>query len=146
MLDEFESKLGLPLNVIPGTEEELKQYLSMDISTIEKLTYETCAHITYRISQYAIYIQRCLNRQNALEKNLLHKIDNIIAPKISQYGGNWNMQRVSAILDNDAAKELDAQLNLTRQRIENLQFVSNGLKELASNMKNIQFTKRGHDV
>lgn len=146
ILNEFELKIGLSLNIIPGTEEELKKYLTMDISILEKLTYETCANITYRLAQYALYIQRCLNRQNALEKDLIHKIDNIIAPRISQYSGNWTMQRVAAILDNDVSRELDSQLNITRQRIENLQFVANGIKELANNMKNIQFTKKDHNV
>lgn len=141
-LDEFELNIGLPENVLPGSREEFRSYLNMDITVLEKLSQQQCANIAYRLVQFSVYIQRCLNREKAKSKTLTKKIDSIIGPKINQYSGPWNLQRASAILDDDAAKALNSEIIESEARQERLEFVASGIKNLADQMKSIQFAKR----
>lgn len=140
-LDTFELRLGLPENVL-SDKEEYKKYLSMDISQLEKLDNKECANISYRLSQFSLYIQRSVNRQKALSRTLENKINSIIGPKINQYAGAWNMQRASAIADNDVTQQLNEQLIESQTKQDSLEYVSNGLKELANHMKNLQYVRR----
>lgn len=144
MISNFESRLGLPPNILSDT-EEYKTYLSMDISQLEKLDLKDCANISYKLSQFSLYIQRCVNREKALSRTLKNKINNIIAPKITQYSGSWDLQRASAIADNDASQILQEQLIESEAKQDSLEYISNGIKEMASHMKNLQYAKRSNE-
>lgn len=145
MINSFESNLGLPENILINNTDEYKKYLSMDISQLEKLDIKDCANISYRLSQFALYIQRALNREKALARTIKNKINKIIAPRINQYSGSWDLQRASAISDNDAAQLLSDELIESESRQDSLEYVSSGIKDLAGHMKNIQFAKRNNE-
>lgn len=140
VLDEYENKIGLPPNIL-NNHEEYKHYLQMDIRELEKLTPTECAAISYRLNQFAIYIQRNLNKEKAKSRVLNNKLYSIIAPKINQYYGAWDMQKAAAIKDNDAANAINNELIETQQKEDRLEFVATGIKNLADNIKSLQFTK-----
>jgi hypothetical protein len=141
-LDAYEFDIGLPDNVIPGSKDEFKNYLTMDITALEKMTGTQCANISYRLTQFSLYIQRCLNREKAKAKTLNKKINAIIAPKMKQYSGPWEIQIASAVGDDTAAVALSSELSQSQARQERLEFVSSGIKSLSEQMKTIQFSKR----
>lgn len=116
----------------------------MDISIVEKLDFNTCANISYRLIQFSLYIQRCLNREKAKGKTLIKKINAMIAPGINNYysKGGWDLQRAAAIEDNDATRSLSSAITESEARQERLDFVATGIKNLADQMKTIQFSKR----
>lgn len=116
----------------------------MDVTVLDKLDQATCANISYRLIQYSLYIQRCLNREKAKSKTLLNRINKIIAPLIGNYNtrSGWDLQRAAAISDNDAAAKLNSAINESEARQERLEFVATGIKNLADQMKTIQFSKR----
>lgn len=138
----YNTEFNLPDNIIPGNPDEFTRYFTMDISVLDKLTAQNCANISYRLSQYALFIQRCVNHHSARAKELLREINHIIAPTLNQYRGNWEMQRVSAILDNDVAKQYDDELIAIQKKIEGFQSMANFIDKLSSSMKNIQFSKK----
>lgn len=146
IVDDFELKIGLQPNILPGDPEEFKKYLVMDVTQIEKLDSKDCANISYRLGQFSLYIQRSLNKEKAISRILTHKINKMISRNINQYSGAWNMQRAAAIADNDAAATLSDQLVESEIKQDSLEYVSSGLKELANQMKNIQFSKRESNV
>lgn len=142
VLDQYESEIGLPSNIVPGSKDEFQTYLVMNITDLEKLDYKECANISYRIIQFSIYIQRCLNREKAKGKILIKKINKIIAPKINQYKGSWDLQRCAAVEDDTAASALNSELSESEARQERMEFVATGFKNLADQLKTIQFSKR----
>lgn len=142
MLDKYEFETGLPENIMPGSKEEFQNYLTMDSVVLEKLDYQQCANISYRLIQFSIYIQRCLNREKAKAKVLNKKINSAIAPIINQYKGSWELQRAAAIADNTATVAWSSELGESEARQERLEFVATGFKNLADQMKTIQFSKR----
>lgn len=135
----------LPYNQLPGNQEEFKKYLSMDISELEKLDTRDCANITYRLGQFAIYIQRCLNQEKSRSRVINNKIMSIIAPKINQYYGAWDMQKVAAIQDNDVTQKLNEELLECEVKQDDLEYVSKGVTELANYMKNLQYARRSNE-
>lgn len=135
----------LPYNQLPGNQEEFKRYLSMDIAELEKLDTRDCANITYRLGQFAIYVQRCLNQEKSRSRVINNKIMSIIAPKINQYYGAWDMQKVAAIQDNDVAQKLSEELLECEVKQDDLEYVSKGITELANYMKNLQFSKKNEN-
>jgi len=145
LLNQFENNIGLPRNIRPGNPEELEKYLSMDANILDKLDMKECANISYRLVQYSLYMQRCLNAEKSTSKMLIKKIDGIIAPVINNYKGAWNMQRAAAIEDNDAAKTLNSALSESEARQERLEFVATGFKNLADHMRNLQFSKKDNN-
>lgn len=144
LLDEFEGTVGVPVNILPGSPDEFKRYLSMDITSLEKLDQKDCANIGYRLIQFSLYIQRSLNREKGKTKILTKKINSIIAPNMSNYNSRsgWDLQRAAAIEDNDAAKSLSSAITESEARQERLEFVATGIKNLADQMNKIQFSKR----
>lgn len=145
ILDKFESDTGLPTNILPGSKEEFQSYLSMDTTHLDKLDYKECANISYRLIQFSIYVQRCLNREKAKSKILVKKINTMIASRIDEYRGSWDIQRCAAIADNTAATALSSELTESEARQERLEFVASGFKNLADQMKTIQFSKRDNN-
>jgi hypothetical protein len=143
-LDSFEQKIGLPPNTLDNI-DEYKTYLSMNITQLDKLDIRDCANISYRLSQFSLYIQRSLNREKAKCKIIKNKINKIIAPNINQYSGSWDLQRVSAIMDNDVSESLNEEFIESEAKQESLEYISSAIKELANHMKNLQFAKRSHE-
>jgi hypothetical protein len=140
-LQAFETRIGLPFNSVDD-HEEFKTYLHMGVNELEKLQYADCANIGYRLVQFSIYIQRCLNLEKSKARMLGHRINKAIAPNIGQYKGSWEMNRYRAIANDDAVSQLQEILIKIEQRIDALEFVSGGIKALSDHIKNVQFTKR----
>ena len=140
-LDLFEDKIGLPKNIL-NNHEQYGLYLDMTIEDLEKLTPTDCANIGYRLAQFALYIQRMVNKEKAKAKMLNHRIISIIAPNIRQYSGSWDIQKAAAIKDNDAANKYQSELIVSEVKLDRLDFVATGIKNLADQMKSLQFSKQ----
>lgn len=145
ILDKFEKQIGLPECKSPGTESELSEYLNMHRNVIESLSASSCLEISYKLAQYSFYIQRVLNRQKERVNWIGTEIDKIIAPRISQYTGNWNMQRQAAILDNHFCKRYQEIQQECQQRIDRLDYLSKCIFNMSEQLKNLSFSKRGEN-
>jgi hypothetical protein len=146
ILDEYENGLGLPkytANIF--LESELNEYLTMDRSSIEKLSPEDCAQISYRLGQFAFHIQRTANREMARLNWAEENIKEVIADELNNYKGyGYAEKSAQAIKHNDKATALNKIKKYAKQRSDRLYFLAASIKNLSDIFISIQRTKVKH--
>lgn len=142
ILDKFEKQCALPDCNSPGSEDELNDYLNMSREKLKGLTPVECSEIGYKLSQYSFYIQRVYNRQQERINWIETQINKMVAPKISNYPGNWTMSRQSAILDNEAAKRFQEIQLQCQQRKDRLEYLSKGITNMVDQLRSLSFAKQ----
>lgn len=147
ILDEYESSIGLGKysDIHNFTEEELSLYFTMNRDSVEKLTPEDCAQISYRLAQYAFFIQRTLNREIARHNWAEESIKETIADEINNYKGYGFVEKsIQAIKHNDKATTLNKIKRYAQQRMDRLSYLANSIKNLSDIMLSVQRTKVKH--
>jgi hypothetical protein len=143
ILDEYETKCGLPICKAPGAEEELDRYLSMDRDEIEKLTPDLCSGILYRLSQYAFYLKRLYNREKSRVIWAKQQLNEIVAKEIDNYDkytkSDINIAKIAN--SNSYALSLQKIMTYAEQRSVRLENMADFIKHLSDSMKAIQMTK-----
>lgn len=146
ILDEYENSLGFPMyspQLLPM--EELNQYLTMDRNSLEKLSPEDCAQISYRLGQFSFHIQRSVNRENARYNWADETIKESIADEINNYKGYGYIEKSSqAIKHNDKASSLNKIKKYAKQRSDRLTYISSSIKNLSDILLSIQKAKVKH--
>jgi hypothetical protein len=147
ILDEYESGIGLGKysdshNFIEG---ELNQYFTMSRDSIEKLTPEDCAQISYRLAQYAFFLQRTLNREIARHNWAEESMKESIADEINNYKGYGFVEKsLQAIKHNEKASALNRIKKYAKQRMDRLSYLANSVKNLSDIILSVQKTKVKH--
>ena len=147
ILDEYESSIGLgKYSEVHGfTEGELNQYFTMTRDMIEKLTPEDCAQISYRLAQYAFFLQRTLNREIARHNWAEESAKETIADEINNYKGYGFLEKsLQAIKHNEKASNLNKIKKYAQQRMDRLSYLANSVKNLSDIMLSVQRTKVKH--
>lgn len=147
ILDEYESSIGLGKysENHSFTEDELNSYFTMNRDSVEKLSPEDCAQISYRLAQYAFFLQRTLNREIARHNWAEENIKETIADEINNYKGYGFMEKsLQAIKHNDKATSLSKIKKYAQQRIDRLSYLANSVKNLSDIMLSVQRTKVKH--
>lgn len=143
ILDEYENSIGLSEysnNIVNNA--EINQYTSMSRDEIEKLNPEDCAQISYRLSQFAFYLQRSLNREIARYNWAEESIKEVIADEVNNYKGYGYIEKsLQAIKHNEKASGLNSIKKYAKQRSDRLQYLANNIKNLSDIMLSIQKTK-----
>ena len=117
--------------------------MSRDI--IEKLTPEDCAQIALRLSQYALFLQRTLNRENARYYWADECIKETIADDINNYKGYGYIEKApQAIKHNDKANSLNKIKKYAKQRMDRLSYLASNIKNLSDIVLSVQKTKVKH--
>lgn len=146
ILDEYETGLGLP-QYSPSifSQDELNNYLSMNRDSIEKLSPEDCAQISYRLTQFAFHVQRTLNRELARYNWADESIKETIADDINNYKGYGYVEKsAQAIKHNDKAAALNKIKKYAKQRSDRLYFIAASIKNLSDILLSIQKMKVKH--
>lgn len=147
VLDEYEKSLGLSKYSENHnfTETELNDYLGMNRDSIEKLTPEDCAQIAYRLAQYAFFIQRTINREQARHNWAEETTKETIADEINNYKGYGYVEKsLQAIKHNEKATSLNKIRKYAQQRIDRLSYLANSVKNLSDIILSVQKTKVKH--
>ena len=147
VLDEYETSIGLgKYSDLQGfAESELSSYLNMTRDAIEKLSPEDCAQISYRLAQYSFFLQRTINRESARHNWAEETIKEIIADEINNYKGYGFLEKsIQAIKHNERATALNKIKKYAQQRMDRLNYLSNGVKNLSDIMLSVQKTKVKH--
>lgn len=147
VLDEYENSVGLGKysEVHSFTNEELNQYFTMNRDAVEKLTPEDCAQISFRLSQYALFLQRTLNREIARHNWAEESIKETIADEINNYKGYGYIEKSNqAIKHNDKANSLNRIKKYAKQRMDRLSYLANNIKNLSDIILAVQKTKVKH--
>lgn len=146
ILDEYEKSIGLSeytINTIAS--DEINKYTSMNRDEIEKLNPEDCAQISYRLSQFAFYLQRSLNRELSRYNWADESIKEVIADEINNYKGYGYIEKsLQAIKHNEKATGLNNIKKYAKQRSDRLQYLANNIKNLSDIMLSIQKSKTKH--
>lgn len=146
ILDEYENSIGLPIyspQLLPM--EELNQYLTMDRNSLEKLSPEDCAQISYRLGQFSFHVQRSVNRENARYNWADETLKEVIADEINNYKGYGYIEKSSqAIKHNDKAASLNKIKKYAKQRSDRLTYISSSIKNLSDILLSIQKVKVKH--
>lgn len=143
LLDEYENKLGLPkYEEMAFDDSELQEYLSMPRNVLEKYTPIMCAEVAYRLGQFAFYIQRSINRENARINWAESSIKEIIANEINNYKGYGYLEKsLQAITNNSKAYSLNRIKTYAQQRSDRLSYLANSIKNLSDILMSIQRNK-----
>lgn len=146
ILDEYENSIGLPVYAAQSLpEQELNTYLTMDRQSIEKLSPEDCAQISYRLSQFSFHLQRTLNREIARYSWADDSIKDTIADELNNYKGYGYIEKsLQAIKHNDKANALNNIRKYAKQRMDRLSYLANNLKNLSDILLSVQKIKVKH--
>lgn len=147
ILDEYESSIGLVKYSENHSfnEDEYNNYFAMSRDMIEKLTPEDCAQISYRLAQYAFFLQRTLNREIARHNWAEESIKECIADEINNYKGYGFLEKsLQAIKHNDKAEALNRIKKYAKQRIDRLSYLGGSIKNLSDIILSVQKTKVKH--
>lgn len=131
LLDDYEHSIGLPSNTPPGTENELQQYLNMTRNQIEALDITTALSISIRLSQFSIYFQRAINREKTNKTWAESELSFLICKEALQFDRYTPHKTELICRENIAANELRQILNYAQQRIERLEELASGLRNLS---------------
>lgn len=146
VLDEYEKSIGIGSynpNLLP--EDELNNYFKMNRDEIEKLTPDDCGQIAYRLGQFALHVQRSLNRENARIHWADETIKETIADQLNTYKGYGYVEKsIQAIKHNEKASALNKIKKYAQQRSDRLQYISNSIKNLSDIMLSVSKTKVKH--
>jgi hypothetical protein len=146
VLDEYEQGIGIS-KYIPNTlpEDELNVYFQMSRDQIEKLTPDDCGQIAYRLGQFALHIQRSINRELARMNWAEESIKEVIADEVNTYKGYGYVEKsIQAIKHNERASALNKIKKYAKQRSDRLQYIANSIKNLSDIMLSISRTKVKH--
>lgn len=145
LLDSYEQSIGLPANSPPGEENELQQYLDMTRNQVEALDAGTAVGISYRLSQFAFYFQRAINREKANKTWADTELTYIVCKEALQYDRYTPNKTELVCRENSAARELRSISIYAQQRIERLEELSSGLRNLSYTLGLIAKNRMGEN-
>lgn len=120
LLAQYDAQVGLPPPV--NRFGDVEKTLSMGIAEIEAMTPEDCTGAAARLTQYAIYIQRTINKESCRQKWCNAIIDRICAREWQNYDKYLKADvRVELIArENELVNKVIKIRNHTALKIENL--------------------------
>lgn len=138
ILDEYEN--GLHLNL--SDEYEVNQYLNMKKDQLEALTPIQCAEIATYLSNYLIYLQQQVNRENAKVNWASSNIKLIIGKYITQYNDFKYEAKVAQIIhENETANLLEKIRIAAQTRVDSLAYIPNRIDFFVKTLTNLANVK-----
>jgi len=122
---------------------EVEIYINANANELRSFTSEECMTAAIILSQYAFYLQKLVNDEQALHTYLQEKLNNTIASVLHNYRGSLEERRSSAIYGNKQTIELHKIIVGVTIHIQKLSFLSARIEQLAKMYNSLHFTK-GH--
>jgi hypothetical protein len=98
-----------------------------------------------RLAQYALFLQRTINREIARHNWAEESIKESIADEINNYKGYGYIEKsLQAIKHNDKASGLNRIKKYAKQRMDRLSYLANNIKNLSDIILAVQKTKVKH--
>lgn len=135
LLDEYEKGIKL---IVPDNQTDAEIYLNMTYQDIAKLVRSQINEAVYSIARYASFVQKTINRHQAIKNWCESTIKLIIANEVVEYKAYyWEERKMLAIKANEKATKLYHLQLLAQTHIDNLYNLSEKLKFLSSTLYNI---------
>lgn len=141
LLEEYDNSLGLsPVRQLDGVD----QFLELNVEDIQRYTPEECVEAAAKLAQYAITIQRVINKESCRVKWCSAIIDRICAREWNNYDQYMkaNLKVESIARGNDAVNKLIKLRNNAQVKMENLFNISSLIKYYSDVMIEGARTKR----
>lgn len=144
-LDAFEMSVGLPVWVHPATETEAKRLLSLEPESLQKMSSIDCGEAAFILFQYAMTLQKAINREQAKLTLANASIGKIIGASLAQQKAYaFEERKLLAIRENEAASAWQhVQVN-TQMRIDRIVYLSGKVDSMAKSLMALQQSKRGN--
>lgn len=141
-LDEYENSCCLPNNNPPGDANEINNYLNMPRNEIEELSTDEISAISIRLSQYAFYLSRSINREKSRLQWLTYEILAYSSTKIENYQYMKYEQKLHCLAGEDEyMKKLLSAQSYCQQRIDRLDGLVDGIRNTCRMLENFQRAK-----
>lgn len=136
-------KIILPINTAPGLIEEYDEYLRLSAQEVRAMSRQELAIIVMRLNQYSMYVQRCYNQEKSRVLYLKNKLKQSISKIYSSLPdrGSWEYRESLAIEKSPGASEINEQLLFHSCRLQRLDNISDGIKNIADTLRSIQYDK-----
>ncbi|MFA5759528.1 MAG: hypothetical protein WC942_09270 [Clostridia bacterium] len=120
---------------------EEPEYLTMDAGTLRRKSPVDLASGMFQLAQYAIYIQKCINKQQAWRKWLLFKRNEVAAVAIDELGDGygWNERRFVAESRHPLCKRINKYLAMVEMKIASLYDISAHTKTMIDTLRDMKF-------
>jgi hypothetical protein len=144
ILDEYESKLGLPAFCPQAIEAEATRLLRLTPQEMSKLAPDEKGEASVTLKQFAFYIQKAFNKEQARVHWAEERVKKVIAPGLAQQKAYaFEERKLLAIQENDAAIILERIRVNAQARVDRLSFITHRIEALAMSLFNIQRGKYG---
>jgi len=141
VLNEYEKGLGLPAFIEGQEDTEVQRYLSLGPRDREKLTLEDCAEAALVLGNYAFYLQRALNRENARINWATAVLKEFISGRESQYTGSWESQFNQAVGEDSYTRKVLTIKRYAQQRADRVNYLSSSVKNIGDIFLSVQRSK-----
>ncbi len=141
LLDQYESKIGLPSLQELQVSKEIEGYLALSREDMDRLSPEDCAEIGVRLEQTSFYMQRFINKETSHVTWAKASLRLHIADRLGNYKGSFTQQENQAIKEDGYATKLDSMITYAQQRIDRLAYLSSSLTRLADRLYHLQMSK-----
>ncbi len=147
-LDEFETSSQLPINIYPGSDEELDEILNMDTDHIIKLSCLECGAISFRLARYSLYIQRLYNRDMAKKTWAEAAIVKAAASCWKDYSDyiKYDIKIALIAKENEYVNKLNSIISYATQRTQRMEYLSAGVKHMSDILiRQQQYKKKANE-
>jgi hypothetical protein len=143
LLDNIEKQLGLiALPKEPNLDKnEINKIMELSRTELEALSTEDCEYGSYLVSQYSMFVQRHINRLNAIKIWAENELKQIVASAFDTHTGPWEMREPKIVNENSAAKKLKDMSIFAEQQLARLDNIPRRLDALSSRLDGLKFSK-----
>lgn len=140
-LEELIDSLKLRVKIEPVIEEAL----TLSYDQLKNIHYEECEILSYKLTQYGVYIQTTQNRFTNIKKWAENNINIICAKEHNNYGDKYTKyeeKKYLIIAHNLYAKALFNLLNKVSAKEQELYNVSQKIQNLSQSLHNVGISKK----
>lgn len=123
---------------------KIEEYLSLTEDEISKLSYHECSTIRWSLTQHSLYVQKMINRANAIKFWSSRNLDIVVSQEI-EYDGTFFKHEVirdKIIKRNSYAKALHDIFMNEQAKIEILNNTAQLIKDVSLSINNIMYSKK----
>ena len=136
-LEEFETLHSLNVKTV----NQVPKYLDMQPEQVAKLTIDELTEASLALTQYAIHVQRVINKNKSWERWALSKLDDIsgsVLPDIGTFYG-FNERMLIAKTQPELCQRLNELIREVRMYNDRLYGMPDLICRMADNIKEIKF-------
>lgn len=142
LLDDYTSTVGINYGSFIH-ENDTNRFLNLGIIEMNRLSAEDLLQGAYLISQYALYIQKEIGRENAHLSYAKNLLDLEVAKYSNNYKGYSYTERcMQAIKENSYLDKLYKVTRWAKARIDRLEWTPKQLIDLSDKLKSLAYAKQ----